>query len=62
MLCKIKLHWHILPLQIVRCQPNLTTAIFSREWDFALVNMDLKEVYDTIDRHGMWQMLRVYGV
>ena len=24
--------------------------------------MDLKKAYDTIDRHGMWQMLRVYGV
>ena len=24
--------------------------------------MDLKKVYDTIDRHGMWQMLTVYGV
>ena len=24
--------------------------------------MDLKKAYDTVDRHGMWQMLRVYGV
>ena len=24
--------------------------------------MDLENAYDTIDRHGMWQMLRVYGV
>ena len=24
--------------------------------------MDLEKSYDTIDRHGMWQMLRVYGV
>ena len=24
--------------------------------------MDLGKAYDTIDRHGMWQMLRVYGV
>ena len=22
--------------------------------------MDLENAYDTIDRHGMWQMLRVY--
>ena len=22
----------------------------------------LEKAYDTIDRHGMWQMLRVYGV
>ena len=22
----------------------------------------LENQYDTIDRHGMWQMLRVYGV
>ena len=24
--------------------------------------MDLEKAYDTIDRHGMWQVLRVYGV
>ena len=24
--------------------------------------VDLEKAYDTIDRHGMWQMLRVYGV
>ena len=24
--------------------------------------MHLEKAYDTIDRHGMWQMLRVYGV
>ena len=24
--------------------------------------MDLEKAYDTIDRHGMWQILRVYGV
>ena len=27
-------------------------------WEF----MDLEKVYDTIDRHGMWQMLRLCGV
>ena len=27
-------------------------------WSF----MDLEKAYDTLDRHGMWQMLRVYGV
>ena len=24
--------------------------------------IDLEKAYDTIDRHGMWQMLIVYGV
>ena len=24
--------------------------------------MDLEKAYDTIDQHGMWQMLCVYGV
>ena len=24
--------------------------------------MDLEKAYDTIDRYGMWQMLKVYGV
>ena len=27
-----------------------------------LGKMDLEKAFDTIDRHGMWQMLRVYGV
>ena len=27
-------------------------------WTF----MDLEKAYDTIDRHGMWQKLKVYGV
>ena len=27
-------------------------------WTF----MDFQKVYDTIDQHGMWQMLRMYGV
>ena len=26
------------------------------------VFMDLEKPYDTIDRHGMWQMLKVYGI
>ena len=24
--------------------------------------MDLEKAYETIDQHGMWQMLRVYGL
>ena len=30
--------------------------------DVFWVFMDLENAYATIDRHGMWQMLRVYGV
>ena len=30
--------------------------------DVFWVFMDLEKAYDTIDRHGMRQMLRVYGV
>ena len=26
------------------------------------MDLDLEGAYDTINRHGMWQMLRVYGV
>ena len=26
------------------------------------ISWDLEKAYDTIDRHGMWQILRVYGV
>ena len=30
--------------------------------DVFLAFIGLEKAYDTIDRHGMWQMLRVYGV
>ena len=30
--------------------------------DVFLAFVDLEKAYDTIDRHGMLQMLRVYGV
>ena len=30
--------------------------------DVFLAFIDLEKAYDTIDRHGMWQILRVYGV
>ena len=30
--------------------------------DVFLAFMDLEKAYDTINRHSMWQMLRVYGV
>ena len=30
--------------------------------DVFWTSVDLKMAYDTIDLHGMWQMLRVYGV
>ena len=28
----------------------------------AFMYLDLEKAFDMIDRHGMWQMLRVYGV
>ena len=35
----------------------------SCKWERCILGvMDLEKAYDTIDRHGMWQMLRVYGV
>ena len=34
----------------------------ANEKDVFCAFMDLKMTYDTIDRHGMWQMLLVYGV
>ena len=30
--------------------------------DVFRVFMDLEKAYDMIDRHGIWQMLRMYGV
>ena len=39
------------------CEKYLTNGkdVF---WAF----MDLEKAYDTVNRHGMWEMLRVYGV
>ena len=34
----------------------------ANEKDVFWASMDLEKAYDTIDRHGMCQMLRVYGV
>ena len=36
--------------------------VFSKLERCILGFMDLEKAYDTIDLHGMWQMLRVYGV
>ena len=35
----------------------------SRKWERCIwAFMDLEKAYDTVDRHGVWQMLSVYGV
>ena len=34
----------------------------ANEKDVFCTLMDLEKASETIDRHGMWQMLRVYGV
>ena len=39
------------------CEKYLTNGK-DEFWAF----MDLEKAYDTIDQHGTWQMLRVYGV
>ena len=39
------------------CEKNLTNRK-----DVFRAFIDFEKAYDTIDRHGMWQMLRVYGV
>ena len=39
------------------CEKYLANGI-----DVLWAFMYLEKAYDTIDRHGMWQMLRVYGV
>ena len=35
---------------------------FANRKDVFWVFIDLEKAYDTIDRHGKWWMLRVYGV
>ena len=44
------------------CQSQVCKKYLANEKDVFWVFVDLKEVYEMIDRHGMWQMLRVYGV
>ena len=39
------------------CEKNLANGK-----DVFCAFMDLEKAYDTIDRHGMWQILRVYRV
>ena len=39
------------------CEKYLASGRFVF-WAF----INLEKAYDTIDRHGMWQMLKVYGV
>ena len=35
----------------------------SSKWEICILCLyGLEKAYDTIDRHGMWQILRVYGV
>ena len=43
---------------------KLLIFVYIYKWAFMdfWAFMDLEKAYDTIDRHGMWQMLRVYGV
>ena len=40
------------------CEKHLPNGKYVVFWPF----MDLEKANDTIDRHGMWQMLRVYRV
>ena len=53
---KMRKHGQVFVVRLV-CEKYLVNGkdVF---WAF----MDLEKAYDTIDRHGMWQMLRVYGV
>ena len=39
------------------CEKYLANGI-DVYWAF----MDLEKAYDTIDRHGMWQIIRLYSV
>ena len=48
-------------MDLGRVEGALTKCLHSPN-DVFLAFMDIKKDYDTIDRHGMWQMLRVYGV
>ena len=50
---------HVLQVLAVRqvCEKYLANEKYVF-WAF----MNLEKAYDTIDRHGIWQMLRVYGV
>ena len=44
------------------CRKQVCEKYLANGIDVFWAFMDSEEVYDTIDRHGMWQMLRVYGL
>ena len=53
--------WSILTAN-TRCFLANGEKYFANGKDVFWAFMGLEKAYDTIDRHGMWQMLRVYGV
>ena len=44
------------------CLRQVCEKYFANGKDVFCAFMDLEKAYDSIDRHGMWQMLTVYGV
>ena len=60
----------LLPTKLVKTQPTNQVFAVRQVCEKYLANgkdvfwafMDLEKAYDTIDQHGMWQMLRVHGV
>ena len=38
-------------------------SIASSKWERCMQgSMDLEKAYDTVNQHGMWQMMSIYGV
>ena len=46
----------------VCCKAGVCEKYLANGKDVFWAFMDLEKAYDTIDRHGMWHMLRVHGV
>ena len=44
------------------CRRQVCEKYLANGKDVFWAFMDLEKAYDAIDRHGMWQMIRVYGV
>ena len=49
-------------LIIIIMQRQVYEKYLTNGKDISWAFMDLEKAYDKIDRHGMWQMLIVYGV
>ena len=54
--------WHAPHMDKVFAVRQVCEKYLANGKDVFWAFMDLEKAYDTIDRDGMWQMIRLYGV